>query len=302
MGDIISQQDNTFNRNSKNSLGKVHIYKLNFSGIHSIKPLVNTLLYFPCCKSDYFSKIRIQNIKPMKSRFFSTLILFSLAFTTLSLGQNTPTYTHSNIEQPGVISVSGTAELEVIPDEIYIAIELKSYLESKKKIDLAELESQLRTKLSEQGINQENLYLSDAKSNPIYSKRLSGVRSQHYSLKVSTAKETEKVFNVLHSLKIKNAYISKTSHSNIISLRKKARVQAIKAAKDKAIYLLEAIGESCGKPLDIQEESLFIPTIPANPLMYKSNYLNSTDDKISSDIQFDKIKISSTFHVKFHIE
>jgi uncharacterized protein YggE len=44
------------------------------------------------------------------------------------------------------ISVSGTAELEVTPDVIYISISLKEYLKdnnSKKRVDITELENQL---------------------------------------------------------------------------------------------------------------------------------------------------------------
>ncbi len=48
-------------------------------------------------------------------------------------------------------------------------------------------------------------------------------------------------------------FISRTSHSKIEEYRKQLKIQAVKAAKEKAIYLSEAIGEKAGVAVTIQE-------------------------------------------------
>lgn len=74
------------------------------------------------------------------------------------------------------------------------------------------------------------------------------VNKKEYTLKVKNAIELGRMFQELEKLEITDAFISKVNHSKIDSLRKEVRILAIKAAKDKADYLLTAIGEQTGKP------------------------------------------------------
>ncbi|MFT6769786.1 MAG: hypothetical protein ACJAX8_002136, partial [Flavobacteriales bacterium] len=48
----------------------------------------------------------------------------------------------------------------------------------------------------------------------------------------------------LDSLKIKNAFLSRVSHSEIETMTKEVEIEAIQNAKEKADYLLEAVGEA----------------------------------------------------------
>lgn len=59
-------------------------------------------------------------------------------------------------------------------------------------------------------------------------------------MKVSGDLTEGKVFEKLDELKIVDAYISKVSHSKLEEFKKEVRVMAIKAAKEKANYLLTA--------------------------------------------------------------
>ena len=96
--------------------------------------------------------------------------------------------------------------------------------------------------------------------------------------------------------------------TTIDSLRKEIRIAAIKAAKTKADYLLNAIGEQTGKPLIVRENSVLNENVYTRNVNRVSNYSNtrfleesdkSTDDE---EIQFQKIKIQSSIYVKFLIK
>ena len=65
------------------------------------------------------------------------------------------------------ITVTGTAETEVTPDIIYISISLKEYLKdgnSKKKVDITTLETQLFNAVQKAGIAKENLTINNLSS------------------------------------------------------------------------------------------------------------------------------------------
>ena len=51
---------------------------------------------------------------------------------------------------------------------------------------------------------------------------------------------------------IKDAYLSRVDHSQMDSLRREVRMEAVRAAKDKATYLLAAIDIDLGAPLIVR--------------------------------------------------
>ncbi len=97
----------------------------------------------------------IKNIYMKNILFLSLISLTTLtAFT-------------QNIDTRKRIEVNGTAETEVTPDIIYIGITLKEYLRdnnSKKKIEIEELERQLQTAVEQAGIPKENFTINNISS------------------------------------------------------------------------------------------------------------------------------------------
>lgn len=88
-------------------------------------------------------------------------------------------------------------------------------------------------------------------------------------------------------------------------LEKKNRVTAIKEAKNKARYLLNAINEHVGKPIIIKElENNNQNFVNANFINNTSNYksINKVKSYKNKIVEFEKIKISSTIYVKFQIK
>lgn len=127
-------------------------------------------------------------------------------------------------------------------------------------------------------------------------------------MKVQNAGEVNKLFQLLDELEIEDAGISKTSHSQIEKFRKEIKIEAMKNAKDKADYLLLAIGELTGKPLVIREQ--VYATYPSNS--YNSNVvLRGVASGIAvgeqykgfeNEIGFTKIKIRYEIFAKFGIK
>jgi len=124
-----------------------------------------------------------------------------------------------------------------------------------------------------------------------------------YQLKVGNATTVGKVFQELE-----DGYIDHVSHSSIDSLGKQVRIEAIKAAKDKSDYLLNAIGQETGKALIVSESENStiirqdIARMPNRTLSAISGVtLYESLDKIP-EIEFQKIKLRYSIYTKFSIK
>lgn len=231
-----------------------------------------------------------------------------LLTTIVIFGQSTAPKTE---EQP-YIEVTGIAEKEIVPDEIYIGIIIREKYVNKVKVTIDEQEEKLKQAVKSLGIDVANLYLSDANADyvKIRWQKKDVLTKKDYTLRVLNAATVGQVFLELDKLEITDAFIIKVNHSKIDSLRKEVKIQAIKAAKDKADYLLAAIGEQTGKPLVIKENEM----VPNNALsnisgrglrQEEAGFFNDLD-KLSNDnnkeIQFQKIKIKTSIYIKFLIK
>jgi uncharacterized protein YggE len=216
-----------------------------------------------------------------------------------------------NIDEQPYIEVTGTAEKEVIPDEIYIGITIHEKYMNKTKVSIEEQEEKLKAAVKTLGINLQNLYISDVTAGyvKVYWKTKDVITNKNYTLKVTDATTVGKVFQELDKLEINDARISKVSHSKLDSLKKEVRITAIKAAKEKADYLLLAIGEQAGKPLIVKETE---PTYYATDNVFMrnsnvsygmSNYVDlKTKGEENNDIEFQKIRITTSTYIKFAIK
>lgn len=238
------------------------------------------------------------------------LLTMALLLTAmLTSGQTTMPQT----EEPPYIEVTGTAEKEVVPDQIFVEIVIREKYENRIKISIEEQEVKLRNSIKSLGIDLANLYLSDANADYVKVRwqKKDLLTKKEYTLKVSTATTVGQVFQELENLEITDASISKVSHSKLDSLRKEVKITAIKAAKDKADYLLAAIGEQTGKPLVIKENDISQTHTYSNVAIAVSN-LNQNDEFYNvagdlsktgdNEIQFQKIKIQTSIYVKFSIQ
>jgi len=206
------------------------------------------------------------------------------------------------------IEVTGKAVLEVTPNEVYIDLCLEEYIKDNEKITLEILETDLKNELEKAGVPKNSLYISDvnsviAKTGWFTKETLS---TGAYSLKITKVEKIKEVFKIFEKLDIIEANITKATHSNLVELRKENRINAIKAAKEKSDYLLNAIGSKTGKPLKVVEEAQVNQNF--SNINYRNNFrgYNSVSklktEREIGNVQFEDIKIISTIHVVFQIE
>jgi uncharacterized protein YggE len=147
-----------------------------------------------------------------------------------------------NFIDQNYIEVTGTAEMEVIPDEIYLTIWVRETDKPKRTVE--EGEKILVERLTAMGVAVKTDltvldFLSSAKSG-FLSRDV--VTSKKYQLLLHDAKETARVFNDLEANGFTNISVSKLDHSRIEEFRQQVKANAIKAAKEKAGMLMQAIG------------------------------------------------------------
>tara|TARA_B100000809_G_C14971468_1_gene471087 strand:- start:190 stop:903 length:714 start_codon:yes stop_codon:yes gene_type:complete len=232
------------------------------------------------------------------------LILFTFLFLITSSAFS---QINSDITNLPYVEVTGTAEMKIVPDEIYISITLYERNENKVKITILEQEEELKKELTNLNIPLTDLSLSDANANYVrvnWTKK--DVMAQtEYILKVGDATTIGKVFEKLDGLKIHDANIDRVSHSKMEAYRKEVKIMAIKAAQDKANYLLSAIGSQVVRPLIIKETfSQPVITSRAKNTKYYVNTSNTDfyENKDLETIDFKKITLSASIYIKYEIK
>jgi uncharacterized protein len=233
------------------------------------------------------------------------ILLIVIIFLTISA------YGQTKTEEQPYIEILGTAEKEVIPDEIYIKIIIQEKYVDKTKVTIEEQEGKLKQAITSIGVDLTNLVLSDVNSDyvTIYRRTKGMLTKKEFTLKVKDAAVLNMVFEELDKLDITDASISKVNHSKMDSLIKEIKIKALKAAKDKAEYLLTSAGKQLGEPLVIREIE-----IPGTN-NYSGSYKGMRNDgtvyfvdgvrvrgEDNPQLQFQKIKIQTTIYAKFSIK
>jgi uncharacterized protein YggE len=207
------------------------------------------------------------------------------------------------------ITVSGTAETEITPDIIYLSISLKEYLKdnnSKKRVEITELENQLFNAVLKAGIAKEDLtvnnvssysYVTEKKKNPDF------LASKQYRLKVSDLNKWNQIIGAIDAKGISSTTIESYDYSKMTSLKKELKIKALLAAREKATYMVEALGDKLGNVIDIQEiENNAYP----QPMMYKANTVMRAEaydaNANSADLDFKKIKLTFVVKTVFEIK
>lgn len=207
-----------------------------------------------------------------------------------------------NFIDQNYIEVNGKAEMEVAPDEIYLKI-LLSEKDSKNKIPVSELEKQMASKLTDLGIDvSKDLVIKDLGSNFKYYllNRDAIVLTKEYQLKVNSGKLASKVFLELEKVGISNISVDKLEHSKITEFKNDIKVDAIKAAKEKAEILSSAVGQTIGKAIFIQEMNSYRQNTASNSIRIRG--ASSLSEPEPLDIDFEKIKLEYSVFVRFELK
>ena len=224
-----------------------------------------------------------------------TILLILLSFNYFTFSQNS-----KQTELP-FIEVTGTAKREIEPNLIYISITLTEKSIDNKKFSIEAQEKELQKILTELNIPSSKLTLADYNSSILTVKRkeIGFKQSKQFTLILETAKQVSELFEKLFNANIKEADVFKIDHTDIVKFNKEVRIDAIKAAKDKAEYITNAVGNKIDKPLEIIE-------LGATDMNYYRGNLNTfysqNVETNSSSSEFKKILITFSFKVKYQIQ
>jgi uncharacterized protein YggE len=234
------------------------------------------------------------------------LALLAFAFITLNgfAQNNNPQVLRKTI------AVTGTAEMEIVPDEIYVSITLQEYKEGSNKIVIETLEKSMREAMNAMKIDAKNLSVEGSYGYRNYvpkkHKQKDFFLSKTYQLKMTDLAKYNELIDRLNDEGISQVSISRTSHSKILEFKKQMRINAIKAAKEKAGYLLLAINEQLGEAVEVneQEGNEIYPMLRSNRMenMKVMGSADAVSNWAEPAIEMQQIKISSTISVVFAIK
>jgi uncharacterized protein len=215
-----------------------------------------------------------------------------------------------NFIDQNYIEVTGKAEMEIAPDEIYIRIIINEK-DFKGKI-LADIEKSMYEKLKELNIDiSKDLAIKDFISNFQYYWFIKSdpKLSKEYQLLVHDAKTAGNVFIELQKLGISNASISSVENSKIMEYRRAVKIEAIKAAQDKAKQLALAINQDIGRAIYIQEIEINGRNLSgSNAAMSNIAVRGYASQNVyganmpGPEIEFEKIKLEYSMLVRFDLK
>jgi uncharacterized protein len=227
------------------------------------------------------------------------LLLALLIFPFFTNGQTG----NKNFIDQNYIEVNGVSEMEINPDLIYIKI-LINEKDSKNKAPLADRENTMISKLKEIGIDiNKDLLIKDISSNFkfYWLTKNEILLAKEYQLLVKDGKTASKVFVELENIGISNISIEKLDNSNIQKYRKEVKIDAIKAAKEKAELLANAIGQNIGRAIYIQELEGVAPNVSNRILIRGASSLYGSRAP-EPEIDFEKIRLEYSIICRFELK
>lgn len=162
------------------------------------------------------------------------------------------------------IEVTGTSELEIVPDKIHYLIEIREYFkeefdckskpeEYRTKVLLSDIEKGLREVLAEVGIPQ----------NAIRTQKIGDYRRQQgqdfliskkFDITLTDFRQINEIVKRIDTKGIYTMRIGELENKDMLAYHQKGKIEALKAEKRKATYLVEALGKKLGDVIRIVEE------------------------------------------------
>lgn len=245
----------------------------------------------------------------MKSKL-NLIIITLVSFLSISC-------TSQNQEKK-FIEVTGSAEIKLQPDEIVLEIVLTEYNGNGKKFKLDDIESEFYKILEDNKIDTKKLVLENT-NNQWYWYWYWHERHDQYLTKTINLKLNKETnfLKLSEDLKVKwvqSIRVTKTSHSDVQRIRKEIKKEAMRAAKEKATYMLESVGEEIGGLLSVEELPENVPQVNQNPWYYNqrtlqdvtsNSYVNSSNVGVDSNAgvqNSNEIKLRFEVKAKFEIK
>lgn len=196
------------------------------------------------------------------------------------------------------IEVTGVAEMEVEPDEILFNIGIKG----DNKNQLADNEKQLFEILKNNGVKNEDIKFKSMYQN-IYSK--TKIFTKNLQFKATKKTDMGNLFENLNQKWITNINIAEIKNTKIADYRKTVKINALKAAKEKADYLLESMAKRTGNPLEIVEIEDYTSDM-IMPMNFRAKTANIQLEAADANVDYsfeniDNIKLKYSIKTKYEI-
>jgi uncharacterized protein len=232
----------------------------------------------------------------------TTFLLFVFFFATnFMFGQTT------ELSVKKYITVTGSAEMSIEPDELELSITLYS-----QRQDLDKKETDFYAILKKHDISQNQLTFNQSDSwwDWWYYRNSSEI-SKTFKLKVDAKTNLLNLVKDLNKNWVHSISITSSTNKNIQTYRKEVKKEAIRAAKEKATYLLDAVEEKIGSAITVEEisdnnnsnyNSWYANNLLSNSISNSNISVNSYDNNGSDKIEnVSKIKLRYEVKVIFEI-
>ncbi|MBO6515628.1 MAG: SIMPL domain-containing protein [Bacteroidia bacterium] len=235
-------------------------------------------------------------------------VLTVLAVLTSVLFTNCKAQMRDTTAFQRTINVSGTAEREVEPDIIVFNITIKEYWKEefepgkkyedyKTRVPMTTIEPQILDQLKKAGVKESQIKVSSI-GNFYRQAGKDFLVSKTLVLTLPDLKTVDAISKTVSSRGVSNMHIAELKHSQMEEIEKEVKVEALKAAKDKAEYMLKAIGEKCGPVLTINEANNGY----YQPVQMKAEFATMrSSDGSNAATELKKIKISFQVNATFAI-
>ncbi len=227
-----------------------------------------------------------------------------LSFVVALLMGATTLFAQSNQLPKPIIEVTGSAEMDIIPDEIYVSVTLREFMFERKKQPIASIEKDFKEVTNNLKIDNKLISLEGVYGTYDYDyktqKRGEFLNAKTYIIKFSDLEKYNQLVMQLDKKGIENVHIQRTGHSKMEEYRRKVKVEALKAAKEKADLMLAAIGKKAGDVQLIRERDNNMGYHP--PMYLKSNVaMDANSESGGQPIEMQKIKLRYEVEAHFLI-
>lgn len=162
------------------------------------------------------------------------------------------------------IEVTGTSEIEIVPDKIHYLIEIREYFveefdgkskpeEYRTKVPLSEIEQGVRKALAEAAVPQDAIrteevgdYWRQQGQDFLIAKRL--------DVTLTDFNQINEIVKRIDTRGVNTMRIGELENKDMLAYHQQGKIEALKAAQRKASYLVEALGKKLGGVLRIVEE------------------------------------------------
>ena len=162
------------------------------------------------------------------------------------------------------IEVTGTSEMEIVPDKIHYLIEIREYFkeefdgkskpeEYRTKVPLAEIEQGLREALANSGIPQ-NAIRTQEIGDYWRQQGQDFLVSKKFDITLTDFNQINEIVKRIDTKGIHTMRIGELENNDMPAYHQKGKIEALKAARRKATYLVEALGKRLGEVIRIVEK------------------------------------------------